>query len=41
MAQDLDMIDGERIVKRAGVWPYVVLALGIAVVAVTHKLAVY
>jgi amino acid transporter len=41
MAEDLDMVNGERIVKRAGVWPYLVLALGIAVVAVTHRLAVY
>jgi amino acid transporter len=41
MAQDLDLLDGERIVKRAGIWPYVVLAVGIAVVAVTHRLAVY
>ena len=35
------MVDGERIVKRAGIWPYVVLALGVVVVAVTHRLAVY
>jgi len=41
MADDLETVDGERIVKRAGIWPYVVLALGIAVVAVTHRLAVY
>jgi hypothetical protein len=41
MAQDLEMVDGERIVNRAGLWPYAVLALGIAVVAVTHHLAVY
>ena len=41
MAEDLDMVDGEQIVKRAGIWPYVVLALGVAVVAITHKLAVY
>jgi amino acid transporter len=41
MADDLEMAHGERIIKRAGAWPYVVLALGIAVVAVTHKLAVY
>jgi amino acid transporter len=41
MAEDLDMVGGERIVKRAGIWPYVVLALGVVVVAVTHKLAVY
>ncbi len=41
MAEDLEMVDGEKIVKRAGYWPYLVLALGIAVVAITHKLAVY
>jgi hypothetical protein len=41
MADDLETADGERIVKRAGIWPYVVLAAGIAVVAVTHRLAVY
>jgi amino acid transporter len=41
MADDLETVNGERIVKRAGIWPYVVLALGIAVVAVTHRLAVY
>jgi amino acid transporter len=41
MADDLDTVNGERIIKRAGIWPYVVLALGIAVVAVTHRLAVY
>jgi amino acid transporter len=40
MAEDLDVVGGERIVKRAGIWPYVVLLLGIAVVAVTHRLAV-
>ncbi len=41
MAEDLEMVDGEKIVKRAGYWPYLVLALGVAVVAITHKLAVY
>jgi len=41
MAEDLDIVDGERIVKRAGIWPYAVLLLGVAVVAVAHKLAVY
>ncbi|HXA37076.1 MAG TPA: APC family permease [Steroidobacteraceae bacterium] len=41
MADDLEMVGGERIIKRAGIWPYVVLAVGIAVVAVTHRLAVY
>jgi hypothetical protein len=37
----LEIVDGERIINRAGIWPYVVLVLGIAVVAVTHRLAVY
>jgi hypothetical protein len=41
MADDLDMVNGEKIIKRAGIWPYVVLVLGIAVLAVTHRLAVY
>jgi hypothetical protein len=41
MADDLETVDGERIIKRAGIWPYVVLVLGIAVVAITHQLAVY
>jgi hypothetical protein len=41
MAGDLETTGGEGIVKRAGIWPYVVLALGIAVVAITHQLAVY
>ncbi len=41
MAEDLEMVGGEQIVNRAGLWPYAVLALGIAVVAITHRLAVY
>lgn len=41
MAQDLEISGGERIVKRAGLWPYAVLALGVTVVAITHHLAVY
>jgi amino acid transporter len=41
MADDLETVNGERIIKRAGIWPYVVLVLGIAVVAITHRLAVY
>jgi len=41
MAGDLDTVDGEKIVNRAGIWPYVVLAAGIAVVWITHRLAVY
>jgi amino acid transporter len=41
MAQDLEYVNGERIVKRAGIWPYVVLVVGVLVVAVCHRLAVY
>jgi hypothetical protein len=41
MAEDLETVGGELITKRAGIWPYVVLVLGIVVVAVTHRLAVY
>jgi amino acid transporter len=41
MAGDLEMVGGEQMVNRAGFWPYAVLALGIAVVAITHRLAVY
>jgi len=41
MAGDLEMVGGERMVHRAGIWPYAVLAAGIAVVAITHHLAVY
>jgi amino acid transporter len=41
MAEDLDMVGGEKIVKRAGIWPYAVLVVGVVVVAVAHKLAVY
>jgi amino acid transporter len=41
MAGDLDTVGGEKIINRAGIWPYVVLAAGVAVVWITHRLAVY
>jgi amino acid transporter len=41
MASDLESLNGVRIEKRAGIWPYAVLVFGIAVVVVTHHLAVY
>ncbi len=41
MAEDLGHVSGESVIKRAGFWPFVVLAAGIAVVAITHHLAVY
>ena len=41
MKEDLGHNSGESAVKRAGIWPFVVLGLGIAVVIITHRLAVY
>jgi hypothetical protein len=41
MKEDLGHNSGASAVKRAGIWPFVVLALGIAVVIITHRLAVY
>jgi amino acid transporter len=41
MSEDLGHNSGASAVKRAGIWPYVVLGLGVAVVVVTHRLAVY
>jgi amino acid transporter len=41
MAEDLGHTTGAHEIKRAGIWPFVVVAAGIAVVVVTHKLAVY
>ena len=41
MKEDLGQYSGAAAVKRAGIWPFVVLAAGIGVVAVTHRLPVY
>jgi amino acid transporter len=41
MAEDLELVEGEKITQRAGIWPYVALALGVIVLVVTHWLAVY
>lgn len=41
MAEDLGHHNGASEIKRAGIWPYVVVAAGIGVVVVTHSLAVY
>ncbi|HEY3656055.1 MAG TPA: APC family permease [Steroidobacteraceae bacterium] len=41
MKEDLGHNSGASAIKRAGIWPYVVLVLGVAVVAITHRLAVY
>jgi amino acid transporter len=39
MAQDMELVGG-KLVKKAGVWPFVALAAGIAVVWYTHSIAV-
>jgi hypothetical protein len=41
MKEDLGQNSGASAVKRAGIWPFVVLAAGVAVVAISHRLAVY
>jgi amino acid transporter len=41
MADDLDLGSGEKVVNRAGIWPYVTLLAGALVVYVSHRLAVY
>ena len=41
MKEDLGHNSGASQVKRAGIWPYLVLAAGVAVVVITHQLAVY
>ena len=41
MAEDLDMVGGEKISNRAGVLPYVVLIVGALVVYFSHRIAVY
>ena len=41
MAEDLDMVDGEKISSRAGLWPYVTLVAGALCIYLTHRLAVY
>ena len=41
MSENIVQSTGEVVLKRAGIWPFVVLALGVAVVILTHRLAVY
>jgi amino acid transporter len=41
MAEDLGHGPDQTVTKHAGIWPYAVLAAGVAVVAITHRLAVY
>jgi hypothetical protein len=41
MEADLEIGAGRAVTRRAGIWPYVALVLGIVVLVVTHMLAVY
>jgi amino acid transporter len=41
MKADLGLNSGASALKRAGIWPFVVLAAGVTVVVITHRLAVY
>ena len=41
MAEDLEIGDGQRMIRRAGIWPYVTLVLAVVVLVVTHALARY
>jgi len=41
MMEDLGLTGSEKVVKRAGVFPYVALALGALIVFITHRLAKY
>jgi len=41
MVEDLEIGPGQKLVRRAGVWPYVTLAVAVLVLIVTHALARY
>jgi amino acid transporter len=41
MKEDMQLLDGGKVVKRAGILPYVTVVAGIIVVVVTHSLAIY
>jgi len=41
MLEDMDLGASEKPVRRAGYLPYAVLAMGVLVVFVAHRLAVY
>ena len=41
MMADLEIQADGKAIRRAGFWPFVVLALGVAVVWYTHHIAVY
>jgi amino acid transporter len=41
MVEDLEIGPGQKLVRRAGVWPYVTLVVAVLVLVVTHALARY
>jgi amino acid transporter len=41
MIEDLEIAPGQKLVRRAGVWPYVTLVLAVLVLLLTHALARY
>ena len=41
MEADLEIGEGQAVARRAGIWPYLALVLGVIVLVVTHMLAVY
>ncbi|ACC75028.1 APC family permease [Paraburkholderia phymatum] len=41
MKEDMQLVGSQRVARRAGILPYVTVAAGIVVVAVTHSLAIY
>jgi hypothetical protein len=41
MLDEMELGEGAQVKRRAGVLPYLALALGVAVVYVTHRIAVY
>jgi amino acid transporter len=41
MVEDLEIGDGQKMIRRAGIWPYVTLVLAVIVLVVTHALARY
>jgi amino acid transporter len=41
MVEDLEISPGQQLTRRAGIWPYLTLALAVLVLVVTHALARY
>jgi amino acid transporter len=41
MVEDLEIGEGQKMIRRAGIWPYATLVLAVVVLVVTHALARY